>query len=304
MTLKITKQQLENIIEHYRESQNDWLDEVDLNGVSFKVGNFDAEATFDDDEGMHFAKIIFHPKFARDYRLKSIIFEDLEHFYNEETNDFALDENAKKEDIKSFYIDLYKHGEEIFSLSGQGIQCRFDTSRYVGLLEIKKADFLKLFTEEQWNDNNFIEMEAKSFMEWFNSIWSGYTVFLLDTDEDRHSLTSSISKNAEKEIAEAFEVVEVSKSITKMQKRVLGDEVKYTNLSTLLRYLSDCLEDTGFNVESEIKALSKAMDKVALVDAEFLTLIHKECLYSDYIIQSLKMNQIKFLIDDILLWRI
>lgn len=78
----------------------------------------------------------------------------------------------------AFLLSCYTHGESIWSLRGEGMQCRFDTATTAGILYYRGD--LKHFKKEDR------EKMARSFLEtysyWANGNCYGFTIF--DEDDD------------------------------------------------------------------------------------------------------------------------
>lgn len=84
--------------------------------------------------------------------------------------------------------------------------------------------------------------------------------------------------------------------IFKMKRRDLGDRVKYTNLTVLSFYLLDI---TGINFNEDILELRNHFTNVAFIDSSFFDTVKSSCKNAELIINALKINKIKFLIDDL-----
>lgn len=96
-------------------------------------------------------------------------------FPNELDFDFdAYDEDEIKIPEKNYYIfrlDCYNHGQIVFSFTGEGMQCRRDTSRWCGFIAVP----IEWRTRDEARE--IAEQELKEFNQYNNWEIYGYTVY-------------------------------------------------------------------------------------------------------------------------------
>lgn len=101
-------------------------------------------------------------------------------FPNELDFDFNIEnENDDDESIEAleknywmFRLDCYEHSWISFSLSWQGMQCRFDTSNNCGFIAIPKTWDWKVFDISENEAKNIAEQEIKIYNQYLN--WEVY----------------------------------------------------------------------------------------------------------------------------------
>lgn len=319
MTHPITKTQLEAIKDHLGKGNVEkWYEDVDLDGKSFKIALQPAECDFYDD-GFSFRKITLHPEFIRrngnvgeNVTGDAFIFAEEGETYDytdpkftAPVDDFYLNdkrfggEDLQAENYKKYYLDAYIHGCTIFSIAGRGMNCRWDTSRGVGIAYLEKTKFLEMgFTLEQWNDEDFCENQIKIFLEFINANYNGYTEIHVNTAEDYicyGDYTTDYKEMCKILETEIFEVREVEPYIEKLQSRHLSDEVKYTNLEVLHKYI---LDTTGTDVKADLEGINFAFDDRCCITFDTLKEHFNDIghnAHTKYILDALVLNQIKFI---------
>jgi len=85
------------------------------------------------------------------------------------------DLQAKLNDGRAFLLDYYEHGQCMWSLSGGGPQCRWDTSRFAGILlwEAENEGAHPSTAEER---TEWAKSAVEMFTSWCNGEVYGYTV--------------------------------------------------------------------------------------------------------------------------------
>jgi hypothetical protein len=77
---------------------------------------------------------------------------------------------------KAFLIDMYEHGNAIFTLAGTGMNCRWDTSRNAGLI-ILADDIIDGITKKQR------EQYARDYLKQYTDYFNGEIYNVNITDE-------------------------------------------------------------------------------------------------------------------------
>lgn len=109
-------------------------------------------------------------------------------FPNELSRDFTSEEDPK-EYLKNYYIfplDCYEHSGIMFSLLGEGMQCKFDTAKNCWFIAVpKKYDWYSNKERETSDKKNLVELteeeatsiardELEVYNQWIN--WECYSV--------------------------------------------------------------------------------------------------------------------------------
>jgi hypothetical protein len=84
----------------------------------------------------------------------------------------------------AFILSCYQHGEECWSLKGEGTQCRFDTAIVAGIM---------LFNSNTKNLPADIEdrkKRARNFLDWYNELVNGGVLHFCLKDDDENHLDS------------------------------------------------------------------------------------------------------------------
>lgn len=98
-----------------------------------------------------------------------------EYDYDKECHVPDADLQAKLDAGLAFFLDYYEHGQCMWSLSGEGPQCRWDTARFAGIMlwSQDEGDLGPVEPSERRADaKRFIER----YTDWCNGSVFGYTV--------------------------------------------------------------------------------------------------------------------------------
>jgi hypothetical protein len=87
-----------------------------------------------------------------------------------------LDVKSKLESGLAFWLDCYQHGNTVWSLSGEGIQCRFDTARRGGIA-IYEGDEDSIGKEDRKSD-------CRKMLDEYNDYLNGQVFYYMVTRKD------------------------------------------------------------------------------------------------------------------------
>lgn len=98
-----------------------------------------------------------------------------EYDYDKECHVPDADLQAKLDSGLAFMLDYYEHGQCMWSLSGEGPQCRWDTARFAGIMvwEQGESDLGPVEPDERRAD---AKRTIERYTEWCNGSVFGYTV--------------------------------------------------------------------------------------------------------------------------------
>lgn len=101
-----------------------------------------------------------------------------------------------------FFIDLYDHSGTTYSLHGNGQQCRFDTSRYAGVIEWE-GEWLP-YTQENLDPAALREKRVESatgYLEYYTAWANGHLMeFRLSRLEDDDGCIDSVTAHEEADV--------------------------------------------------------------------------------------------------------
>lgn len=113
------------------------------------------------------------------FRNRYITDTDIEEYYTD-NGKLKPQYQAKMRAGKLFPIDVYEHGGTAYSLSGEGMQCRWDTSSNAGLI-IFNDDYIKGVSYEKRKE--YARQDLQEYTMWANGDVYGYSIEDKDGNE-------------------------------------------------------------------------------------------------------------------------